>query len=100
MTALDMLVPRKTDIGSIDVEPDFSVDGKSKYSQAMRFLRSKESILTPQSEIRGSRLQNVKDKLEGHGIQGTVVDRYVDKQLAWSEARGRWDEVRSESQGK
>ncbi|GIJ92596.1 hypothetical protein Asppvi_001874 [Aspergillus pseudoviridinutans] len=96
-TALDMLVPRKTDIGSVDVETDFSSESKSKYSQAMRFLRSKESILTPDSEVKGSRVALVKDKAAQIGIQGTVVDRYVEKQLAWSEARGKWDAVRSEA---
>jgi hypothetical protein len=99
MTALDMLIPRKTDIGSVDIEKDFNNDSTSKYSQAMRFLRSKESILTPDSEIKGSRVQQVKDKLQGQGIQGTVVDRYVEKQLAWSVARGEWDAVRAEAQG-
>jgi hypothetical protein len=52
MTALDMLIPRKTDIGSVDVDKDFNSESTSKYSQAMRFLRSKESILTPESEIK------------------------------------------------
>jgi hypothetical protein len=100
MTALDMLIPRKTDIGSVDVDKDFNSESTSKYSQAMRFLRSKESILTPESEIKGSRIQEVKEKLQGQGIQGTVVDRYVEKQLAWSVARGDWDAVRSEALGK
>ena len=100
MTALDMLIPRKTDIGSVDVEKDFESDSTSKYSQAMRFLRSKESILTPNSEIKGSRIQQLKDKVQSQGVQGTVVDRYVEKQLAWSIARGDWDAVRSEALGK
>jgi hypothetical protein len=99
MTALDMLVPRKTDIGSVDVENDFNADSTSKYGQAMRFLRSKESILTPASEIKGVRLLEAKDKLQSQGVQGTVVDLYVQKQLAWSEARGKWDAVRVEAQG-
>ncbi|MCJ1404411.1 hypothetical protein MMC11_007636 [Xylographa trunciseda] len=97
MTALDMLIPRKTDIGSVDVDKDFNSESASKYSQAMRFLRSKESILTPDSEIKGTRIQQVRDKLQGQGIQGTVVDRYVEKQLEWSVARGEWDAVRSEA---
>ncbi|KAJ5725158.1 uncharacterized protein N7483_006515 [Penicillium malachiteum] len=96
-TALDMLVPRKTDIGSVDVSTDFSADSKSPYSEAMRFLRSKESILTPNSEIKGSKVALAKDKAAQIGIQGTVVDRYVQKQIAWSEARGKWDAVRSEA---
>lgn len=99
MTALDMLVPRKTDIGSVDVESDLSGDGSSKYSQAMKFLRSKETILTPKSEILGARIRGGKDKVEANGVPGTVVDRYVEKQIAWSEARGMWDAVRSEAQG-
>ncbi|KAJ6031762.1 hypothetical protein N7540_002494 [Penicillium herquei] len=96
-TALDMLVPRKTDIGSVDVSTDFSAESKSPYSEAMRFLRSKESILTPNSEIKGSKVALAKDKAAQIGIQGTVVDRYVQKQIAWSEARGKWDAVRSEA---
>lgn len=99
MTALDMLVPRKTDIGSVDVDSDLTSDGSSKYSQAMKFLRSKETLLTPKSDIVGSRLRSAKDKMEGNGISGTVVDRYVEKQIAWSEARGKWDAVRSEALG-
>ena len=99
MTALDMLVPRKTDIGSVDVDSDLSGDGSSKYSQAMKFLRSKETLLTPKSEIVGSRVRGARDKLEVNGVPGTVVDRYVEKQIAWSEARGKWDAVRSEALG-
>lgn len=94
-----MLVPRKTDIGSIDVDSDLSGDGSSNYSQAMKFLRSKETLLTPQSEITGSRLRGAKDRMEANGIPGTVVDRYVEKQIAWSEARGKWDTVRVEALG-
>ncbi|KAL9601240.1 MAG: hypothetical protein Q9219_002645 [cf. Caloplaca sp. 3 TL-2023] len=97
MTALDMLVPRKTDIGSVDVDSDLTSDSSSKYSQAMKFLRSKETLLTPKSEIVGTRLRNAKDKMEGSGVSGTVVDRYVEKQIAWSEARGKWDTIRSEA---
>lgn len=100
MTALDMLIPRKTDIGSVDVELDLSGDGSSKYSQAMKFLRSKETLLTPKSEIVGSRNRGGKDKFEANGVSGTIVDRYVEKQIAWSEARGKWDAVRSEALGK
>ena len=100
MTALDMLIPGKTDIGSVDVESDLTGDGSSKYSQAMRFLRSKETVLTPKSDVVGSRLHDAKNMLETNGVSGTVVDRYVEKQLAWSEARGRWDAVRSEALGK
>ena len=94
-----MLIPRKTDIGSVDVDSDLGSDGSSKYSQAMRFLRSKETLLTPKSEIVGSRVRGGKDKLEANGVSGTVVDRYVEKQIAWSEARGKWDAVRSEALG-
>ncbi len=100
MTALDMLVPRKTEIGSTEVDSDPGSDGSSKYSQAMKFLRSKETVLTPKSEIVGSRLRGAKDKMEVNGVSGTVVDRYVEKQIAWSEARGKWDAVRSEALGK
>jgi hypothetical protein len=100
MTALDMLIPRKTDIGSLEPEAKLSGDSSSKYAMAMRFLRSKETVLTPKSEIAGSRLRSSKDKMEAQGVSGTVVDRYVEKQLAWSEARGKWDAVRSEAQGK
>ncbi|KAH7129531.1 hypothetical protein B0J13DRAFT_530307 [Dactylonectria estremocensis] len=81
-TTLDMLIPRKTDIGSVDVDTDFEADSKSKYGQAMRFLRSKESILTPDSEIKGSKVALAKNKAREMGIQGTIVDRYVEKQLA------------------
>ncbi|KAJ3542808.1 hypothetical protein NM208_g3894 [Fusarium decemcellulare] len=99
MTALDMLVPRKTEIGSLDTEPDLgNSDNTSKYSQAMKFLRSRETILTPNSAILGSRVLDAKDHFEAQGIPGTVVDRYVEKQLAWSEARGKWDAVRSQAQ--
>ena len=100
MTALDMLIPGKKDIGSVDVESDLTGDSSSKYSQAMRFLRSKETVLTPKSDVVGSRLHDAKNMLETNGVSGTVVDRYVEKQLAWSEARGRWDAVRSEALGK
>ena len=98
MTALNMLVPRKTEIGSIDTETELSGDSTSKYGMAMKFLRSKETILTPQSQIVSSRLKSAKDKVEAQGLSGTVVDRYVEKQLAWSEARGKWDAVRTEAQ--
>ena len=94
-----MLVPRKTDIGSVDVDADLTGEGLSKYSQAMKYLRSKETILTPKSEIVGSRIRGAKDKMEANGVSGTVVDRYVEKQIAWSEARGKWDAVRSEASG-
>ncbi|KAI1340032.1 hypothetical protein F5Y15DRAFT_415460 [Xylariaceae sp. FL0016] len=95
MVALDMLVPRKTDIGSIDVATDLSGESQSKYSQAMRFLRSRESTLTPQSGIKSTKLYELGGKLMEQGVEGTVVDRYVQKQLAWSQARGEWDAVRS-----
>ena len=98
MTTLDMLIPRKTEIGSIDAEAELSGEFTSKYGMAMKFLRSNETILTPQSQIVGSRLKSAKDKVEAQGLSGTVVDRYVEKQLAWSEARGKWDAVRSEAQ--
>ena len=99
MTALDMLIPRKTDISSFNINSDLSGDGSSTYSQAMKFLRSKETILTPKSDILGSRLLGAKSTLEVAGVSGTVVDRYVEKQIAWSEARGKWDAVRSEALG-
>ena len=99
MTALDMLIPRKTDIGSVDVESDLTADSSSKYSQAIKFLRSKETVLTPKSDIVGSRMRNAKNMIEANDGSGTVVDRYVEKQLAWSEARGKWDAVRSEALG-
>ena len=100
MTALDMLVPRKTDIGSIDVDSDLTGDRTSKSSQAMKFLRSKETLLTPKSEVLGSQLKGAGDKMQAKGVPGSVVDRYVEKQMAWSEARGKWDAVRSEALGK
>lgn len=53
----------------------------------------------PKSEIVGSRIRASKDRFEGNCVSGTVVDRYVEKQIAWSEARGKWDAVRSEAQG-
>lgn len=99
MTALDILVPRKTDIGSVDVESDLTGDGSSKYSQAMRFLRSRETLLTPKSEIVGARVCDGKDKFVANGVSGTVVNRYVEKQITWSEARGKCHAVRSEAQG-
>ena len=99
MTALDMLIPRKSDISSFNINSDLSGDGSSAYSQAMKFLRSKETILTPKSDIMGSRLLSAKGTLEAGGVSGTVVDRYVEKQIALSEARGKWDAVRSEALG-
>lgn len=99
MTALDMLIPRTTDISLFNVDSDLSGDGSSTYSRAMKFLRSKETILTPKSDILGSRLLNAKNNLKAGGVSGTVVDRYVEKQIAWSEARGKWDAVRSEALG-
>lgn len=65
----------------------------------MKFLRSKETLLTPKSEVVGARVRDGKDTFEAKGVSGTVVDRYVEKQIAWSEARGKWDAVRSEAQG-
>lgn len=65
----------------------------------MKFLRSKETLLTPKSEIVAARVRDGKYKFEANGISGTVVDRYVEKQITWSEARGKWDAVRSEAQG-
>ena len=68
MTALDMLIPRKTDIGSIDPEAELSGDSSSKYAMAMKFLRSKETVLTPKSEIVGSRLRSAKDKIDRKSV--------------------------------
>ena len=99
MTALDMFIPRKTDISSIDVDAELSNDSSSKYAMAMKFLRSKETVLTPKSDITGSRYKTAKEKVETQCICGTVVDLYGEKQLAWSEARGKWDAVRSEAHG-
>lgn len=100
MSALDMLVPRKTEIGSLDGESDLNnVENTSKYAQAMKFLQSKEAIHAPQSAILGSRQQGAKDQTEARGVLGTVAERYVKKQLAWSEARGEWDAARSEALG-
>ena len=100
MTALDMLLPSTTDMSSFNINSDLSGDSSSTYSQAMEFLRSKEPILTPKSDILGSRLLSAKTALEAGELSGTVVDRYVEKQIAWSEARGKWDAVRSEALGK
>lgn len=66
----------------------------------MDFLQQKESVLQSQSDGKRARIEQVKGMLESQGVQGTVVDRYVQKQLAWSEAREKWDTVRSEASGK
>ncbi|KAH7166681.1 hypothetical protein DER46DRAFT_600727 [Fusarium sp. MPI-SDFR-AT-0072] len=96
-TSLDMLVPRKTDIGTFDLSGGSSSDVNSpeyKYTQAMDYLRREApgSVRNTNNDVKGS-----KDTLIKRGLPATTVDMYVEKQLNWSAARAKWDAARNEA---
>ncbi|RGP77961.1 hypothetical protein FLONG3_3918 [Fusarium longipes] len=96
-TSLDMLVPRKTDIGTFDLSGGSSNDVNSpeyKYTQAMTYLRGEApgSTKNTDNDVKGS-----KDILIKRGVPATTVDMYVEKQLSWSAARAKWDAARNEA---
>ncbi|PTB37465.1 hypothetical protein M441DRAFT_30603 [Trichoderma asperellum CBS 433.97] len=96
-TSLDMLVPRKTDIGTFDLNGGASQDANSqeyKYTLAMEYLRkaAPASAQKTNNDVKGS-----KDTLVKRGVPATTVDLYVEKQLNWSTARAKWDAARNEA---
>ncbi|KAF4946128.1 hypothetical protein FGADI_11406 [Fusarium gaditjirri] len=98
-TSLDMLIPRKTDIGTFDLSGGSSHDANSpeyKYTQAMDYLRREApgSARSTNNDVKGS-----KDTLIKRGLPATTVDMYVEKQLNWSVARAKWDAARNEAIG-
>lgn len=98
-TSLDMLVPRKTDIGTFDLNGGASQDANSqeyKYTLAMEYLRkaAPASAQKTNNDVKGS-----KDTLVKRGVPATTVDLYVEKQLNWSTARAKWDAARNEAIG-
>ena len=70
--ALDGLIPAKATISS---GRGVRSPGQKGYDDAMAFLKAKE----------GGK---------------TIVDIYVEKQLAWGKARSEWDNAKNEAQGK
>ncbi|KAF7555599.1 hypothetical protein G7Z17_g2055 [Cylindrodendrum hubeiense] len=96
-TSLDMLVPRKTDIGTFDLNGGASQDVNSqeyKYTLAMEYLRNAApgSARSTNNDVKGS-----KDTLIKRGVPPTTVDMYIEKQLNWSMARAKWDAARNEA---
>lgn len=101
-TALDMLVPRKTDVGTFDLTGAAIQDPNSpeyKYTLAMEYLRRPAPAITVANR-NDNDVQGAKDSLIKRGIPASTVDMYVQKQLKWSEARVKWDAARDESNGK
>ncbi|KAJ5704165.1 hypothetical protein N7493_011303 [Penicillium malachiteum] len=64
-----------TDLGLVDVSTDFSANRKSPCIEDVPFHRCKESILTPNPEIKGSKVSLAEDKAARIAIKGTVVGR-------------------------
>ncbi|RMJ15731.1 hypothetical protein CDV36_004566 [Fusarium kuroshium] len=57
-TALDTLVPRKTDIGSTDIDLDAKPNKDTRYGQALDFLHSSVEISQngiPEKKVKGAR---------------------------------------------
>ncbi|KAK0664521.1 hypothetical protein QBC41DRAFT_233719 [Cercophora samala] len=87
VSALDFLKPRDTTIGLFGKG---NSEEKTEYSEALKFLKQK--VEPPSSSgLKGANLANA-------DLEGTVVGRYVRKQLAWAEAQGNWDAVRDEAE--
>ncbi|KAJ2987717.1 hypothetical protein NUW58_g4349 [Xylaria curta] len=97
LTSLDMLVPRKTDIGTFDLSGGAGQDPNSpehKYTLAMEYLRRAAPGTVNNS---ANDVQGAKDSLVKRGIPASTIDMYVRKQLKWSEARTKWDAARNEA---
>ncbi|RTE77465.1 hypothetical protein BHE90_008072 [Fusarium euwallaceae] len=92
-TALDTLVPRKTDIGSTDIDLDAKPNKDTRYGQALDFLRS--SVEMSQNGIPEKKVKGAKKKMKQMGKSESLVEVYVAKQLAWAQARAKLDEARS-----
>jgi hypothetical protein len=101
-TSLDMLVPRKTDVGTFDLTGGASQDPNSpeyKYTLAMEYLRRPAPAIAVANR-NDNDVQGAKDSLIKKGIPASTVDMYVQKQLKWSESRVKWDAARNEAIGK
>jgi hypothetical protein len=96
--ALDMLVPRKIDVGAFDPSGTSGrdLDGPEyKYAQAMEYLRGS----APGINKTDNNLKSAKESLVDQGVSATTVDMYVEKQLKWSEARSKWEAARVDAMG-
>lgn len=98
-TSLDMLVPRKTDVGTFNLGGQTNQDANGaeyKYTQAMDYLRkAAPGVKKTDLDVQGS-----KDSLVKSGLSPSTVDIYVQKQLAWTSARQKWDAARTLAIGK
>lgn len=96
-----MLVPRQTNIPTTDPVLGPVDSSKSKYEQAMKFLQSKDPTVAPERPKPNDRdLHRAKQRAQEQGIQSSAIDKYVQKQAAWSEARAKWEDLRSQDLGK
>lgn len=79
-------------------DPQIDIDTSTRYGQAMTFLRADlpSSMKSPSPD----RVREAKRKVEELGGKETIVDRYVARQTAWAEARGKLDEARNDAIGK
>jgi hypothetical protein len=100
-TSLDMLVPRKTDVGTFDLSGGAVQDPNSpeyKYTLAMEYLRRPAPGMNAANR-NDNDVQGAKDTLVKRGVPASTVDMYVEKQLKWSESRVKWDAARNEAIG-
>lgn len=94
-----MLVPRKTDVGTFSLGSAINQDpnnGEYKYTQAMDYLRK----VAPGISNTELNVKDNADSLVRKGVPRTTVDMYVEKQLAWTGARQRWDAARTMAYGR
>ncbi|RSL93925.1 hypothetical protein CEP52_012953 [Fusarium oligoseptatum] len=94
-TALDTLVPRKTDIGSTDIDLGAKPNKSTRYGQALDFLRS--NVEVSQKRISEQKVKGAKKKVLQMGGTESLVEVHVAKQLAWAEARAKLDEARNQA---
>jgi hypothetical protein len=85
---LDWLKPRDTNFGIFGKNEN---EEKTEYSEGLKFLKQK---------VEPPAASGLKEAgIANSDLEGTVVGRYVRKQLAWAEAQGNWDAVRDEAEG-
>jgi hypothetical protein len=98
-TSLDMLVPRKSDISTVDLGGGSSQNANSqedKYALAMEYLRNAASGSASNTNYN---VQGSKDALVKRGVPASLLSVYVEKQMKWAEARAKWDAVQNEAIG-
>jgi hypothetical protein len=93
-----MLVPRKSDVGTLDLSGRATKKSKSpehKYNLALEHLLR----ATPGTAKAANDIDGAKESLIKNGVADSTLDIYLKKQRKWAEARNALDAARNDAIG-